>query len=63
MKAFLHIFTHLEFDACNTFQKKLGLGKLRNAQKNMKHCTGEQVNWKQVKVMILYKRSIPERIS
>ena len=26
-------------------------------------CTGEQVSWKQVSVMIGYKRSIPEKLS
>ena len=35
---FFQIFTHFEFDACNTFQKSWDrgnkrLGKLRNAQK------------------------------
>lgn len=67
---FLQIFTYFEFDACNIFQKKLGqrqqktedgsLGMLKNTC--LENCTGEQVNCKPMRVMISYKRSIPERL-
>uniref|UniRef100_A0AAR2INC0 Transmembrane protein 63A n=1 Tax=Pygocentrus nattereri TaxID=42514 RepID=A0AAR2INC0_PYGNA len=40
-------------------------GKVEECSKNtcLEHSTGEQVNWKQVSVMIAYKGSIPERLS
>ena len=66
LAVFWPIFTHLEFDASNMFQKS-GTGATKDWESwgmLKKHClehsTGEQVHWKQVSVLIGYKRSFPE---
>lgn len=64
------IFSHFEFGACKTFHKKVAqgqqmIGKVNEWSKStcLESCTGEQVNRKQLNVMIGYKRSIPKRYS
>ena len=66
---FLQIFAHFEVDACNTFQNSWNSGNkdykswgIAEKKPCLEYSTDEQVNWKQVSIVIGYKRNIPERL-
>ena len=58
---FLQVFTNFECDAYNPFKKKKK--KLGRGNKRLGMLNSEQVNWKQVNVMIGYERNILESLS